>query len=552
MHMQLEKLKIAHIDQAAAFRLVKKSRISLDFDADAPPLLVEEVIAMLSQQLFSQKLFDDDDEDEMVRKERAFLERDRFDENLLIPETDKTTFETAWNFLTSGHDLDEPHLMTVIRQLQASYYTRLRKCNIRIKNAMYLPGAPDPYGILQPGEVFILFPCDGLKSGVNTKCTCYDEGDVVVMRNPMLHPGDIRKLKAVPHEMLYQSLMGTSGGIIFFSVLGDRSVADMMGGGDFDGDKYLVLLSRNDFVPYVNPVEPFVEESEVAIPANITQEDIGLKIFLHLYLSGGENVVGTYTNAWFALADKYGPADPRAMECMRIVNKAMDAAKTGYTPKLNAKLLKEPKPIYIDTGSIKVDNNSLLCRLFKMVVEAEGKNEVSERIHAAFKSSRTGLPLDDMMRVSPGSNISLNTDWCKHYQDYRRAVAGQLDLKTEGSEMSISMLKNKYREQFRKDAMQRYEKYCDEKGNAPGGQHSFRANSGAMEDILETLAAEIYAVTYTQATEKETTKGVYKYATGFCWEICGTHLHAMKRRREMVKAGQSMKEQHLEKVMRYY
>jgi hypothetical protein len=46
------------------------------------------------------------------------------------------------------------------------------------------------------------------------------------MRNPMLHPGDVRKLRAVHSPIISQSLVGTSGGVVFFSTRGSRSAAN--------------------------------------------------------------------------------------------------------------------------------------------------------------------------------------------------------------------------------------------------------------------------------------------------------------------------------------
>ena len=65
---------------------------------------------------------------------------------------------------------------------------------------------------------------------------------VLVYRYPGLHFGDIHVLKATYVKEL-ESVVGNAKYGIFFSCKGPRSIADEMGGGDFDGDLYWV--SRN-------------------------------------------------------------------------------------------------------------------------------------------------------------------------------------------------------------------------------------------------------------------------------------------------------------------
>ena len=67
-------------------------------------------------------------------------------------------------------------------------------------------------------------------------------GKVLVYRNPGVHFGDIHVLKATYVEEL-ESFVGNAKYAIFFSRKGPRSIADEIGGGDFDGDMYWV--SRN-------------------------------------------------------------------------------------------------------------------------------------------------------------------------------------------------------------------------------------------------------------------------------------------------------------------
>ena len=64
----------------------------------------------------------------------------------------------------------------------------------------------------------------------------------------MHHPGDIRLLTAVRNDKLSAFVSASSGGAIFFSTQGTRSRADEMGGGDYDGDTFIIIYRKDEFV----------------------------------------------------------------------------------------------------------------------------------------------------------------------------------------------------------------------------------------------------------------------------------------------------------------
>ena len=130
-------------------------------------------------------------------------------------------------------------------------YKALQNCSLRLKGTVYLIGVPDPCDVLQPGEVWLKLPGVRVSEGVT--------GKVVVSRNPMCHPGDVRVLESVLNNELKQFFAGTHG-VIIFSAKGLRSSADEMSGGDFDGDEYIVLYGNNAFIEHVQEKDPFVDD----------------------------------------------------------------------------------------------------------------------------------------------------------------------------------------------------------------------------------------------------------------------------------------------------
>ena len=109
-----------------------------------------------------------------------------------------------------------------------------QRCKILVLKSRLVFGVCDPRGVLKEGECAVRFTMveDGVpKTIVGT--------DVLVTRNPCLHPGDLQKFKAVQHDELSHLV-----DCIVFPTRGRRPSADLMSGGDLDGDK---CISRPRF-----------------------------------------------------------------------------------------------------------------------------------------------------------------------------------------------------------------------------------------------------------------------------------------------------------------
>ena len=107
-----------------------------------------------------------------------------------------------------------------------------QRCRILVRKSRLLFGICDPRNILRDGECALRLTMveDGVpKTIVGT--------EVLVTRNPCLHPGDLQKFKAVQYEELSHLV-----DCIVFPTQGQRPSADMMSGGDLDGDKCKLIL----------------------------------------------------------------------------------------------------------------------------------------------------------------------------------------------------------------------------------------------------------------------------------------------------------------------
>lgn len=148
----------------------------------------------------------------------------------------------AFRFLSY---VNEPHMAETVlleglesvkaavrSQVNAEYGKMLNKrdeqrCRIFIPQSRLIFGVCDPRNVLKDGECALRITMDG--DGVPRTIV---GAEVLVTRNPCLHPGDLQKFKAVQHDELSHLV-----DCIVFPTQGRRPSADLMSGGDLDGDK---------------------------------------------------------------------------------------------------------------------------------------------------------------------------------------------------------------------------------------------------------------------------------------------------------------------------
>ena len=135
--------------------------------------------------------------------------------------------ETAEKLMLNGKESVSGTVSKVITE----EYTRMlnkrgeQKCRILIPKSRLLFGVGDPRDILRSGECFVKVTHeDGIALAVTNTW-------LIVARNPCLHPGDLQKFWAVAPPELDHLV-----DCIVFSTQGKRPAADLMSGGDLDGD----------------------------------------------------------------------------------------------------------------------------------------------------------------------------------------------------------------------------------------------------------------------------------------------------------------------------
>jgi regulator of nonsense transcripts 1 len=137
--------------------------------------------------------------------------------------------ELAEKVLLEGLESVRP---TIISLVNSEYDRTLNKreeqrCRILIPQSRLLFGVCDSWNVLKEGECAVRVTMEG-----DGQPNILKGMEVLVTRNPCLHPGDLQKFKAVEKQELAHLV-----DCIVFPTRGRRPSADLMSGGDLDGDR---------------------------------------------------------------------------------------------------------------------------------------------------------------------------------------------------------------------------------------------------------------------------------------------------------------------------
>jgi hypothetical protein len=150
----------------------------------------------------------------------------------------------------------------------------LNKMQVRVPLSTSLFCIADPFGCLEPNEIHV-----GFSERWNDLENDFSENElngveVLVGRSPALLPSDIQRTKAVFREQLRHFK-----DVAVFSTKGDVPLADLLSGGDYDGDRIWLCWNQKIVQHFLNADVP----AESALPNaafGLEEESVGLsKIF---------------------------------------------------------------------------------------------------------------------------------------------------------------------------------------------------------------------------------------------------------------------------------
>ncbi|KAJ3981779.1 RdRP-domain-containing protein [Lentinula detonsa] len=226
-----------------------------------------------------------------------------------------------------------PELLRSIRKAQNSELAAFKKnddlkkerVRMLVHKSRRLYGVCDPYRVLREGEVHVR-----VMTSRNGSSTIFGT-DVIVVRNPCLHPGDILKLRAVDHPSLSHLV-----DCVVFASQGKRSPTSMSSGGDLDGDEYFVCWDP-DLVP-----SKVLESYDYPPNKEITQKKINrqdLARYFASYNNSGMAQTSALHNKW-ARYHPHGAMSPECQELNALYSQAVDGAHV----KIPERLRKPPEP----------------------------------------------------------------------------------------------------------------------------------------------------------------------------------------------------------------
>jgi hypothetical protein len=232
--------------------------------------------------------------------------------------------EAVLDKLRAGWRLEDEIVQALLRRSMVIRHRRCvdeNKLHIKVKQSRDYHIVPDPFGILEPEEIVVKIPGIG-----------YLQKNCIIARSPCYHPGELLAVTAVPITNLLHRIQtgqndqmaaykwferGQSVVVLSSKYVGQafpgpngrhsdnwdprRTVADLMQGGDYDGDTVKVIWDER-FVSGFKPVEPPVYTPPQKHPLGSTKicdldpsvkvDDVAFAYFCEVVRNSNSNLVG--------------------------------------------------------------------------------------------------------------------------------------------------------------------------------------------------------------------------------------------------------------------
>ncbi|KAL5519333.1 hypothetical protein ACEPAH_1016 [Sanghuangporus vaninii] len=381
-----------------------------------------------------------------VRDEDEEVDNDADNDSDLLVERDSVSglpvslYEHARDLLLSGFD---PSQSPVLREklkyiVKQSIKNRLEKLHIPIASSAEAFIVPDPYGVLEQGEIY--FNCT---TPVLDTSTCIDPhtftGPVLVSRNPTMVPSDVRKVTAVSHDRLIKYK-----DVIIFSTKGGRSLASYLGGGDYDGDTATIIAEpslvsafhnselvlepitvREAFEEDIEKVSEFIEGIK-----SIDRQKFSREISNRVLRGLSDGKFGLYSRFHDNAAYELGYNDPETIRLAYMFTTCLDAVKSGlrikgsvYTEDAKRWNVPRPECMQKEDERNRVCNRGEICR--RLIRRRNLKPFVLDtlKIHSknlADKALSDFEALSDKRRPSYGLREKPDEDLIRPYYEMKK------------------------------------------------------------------------------------------------------------------------------------
>lgn len=306
----------------------------LNFSTPIPCFINRQVIMILEGLGVPGVVFERLQTQDILKACKRFLSRSSFLSSIAFyPMPAESTFKR--NEMKIAYEKDPFFKRLAFASHQRRLHDLLVKSRIFIPRGRILMGVIDETGTLQPDEVYIR--CTMTDNYDIEKEFGYVEesrfvvcSDVIVAKNPCMHPGDVRRLRAVKNLQLERCMCD----VIVFSQLGVRPIPNQCSGSDLDGDLYFVTWEPS-LLP--DTLEEALDYTLLAKQAVVAQSPISVSDVTNFMIAFMRNdSLGRIANAHVALVDQRpdGVRDATCRTLAEIFSLAVDFPKTGYVAQL--------------------------------------------------------------------------------------------------------------------------------------------------------------------------------------------------------------------------
>ena len=251
----------------------------------------------------------------------------------------------ALEMLEAGYRIDsEAYLSELLRCFRAHQLQELSlKTRLFVPHGSLLMGIMDETATLQYGQVFMqlrVSPSLAATMGLHGDSQVVT-GEIIVAKNPCLHPGDILRLDAVDVPALRHLT-----NVVIFPQLGDRPHPNETSGADLDGDLFFCCWDKR-----LRPMHSRAPMAFDAAPAAEFGNPVTISAVCDFFIDFMRNDnLGVIANAHLAHADA-SPEGASCFKCMQLAelhSQAVDFPKSGMAAVMPKALRIETYPDFME------------------------------------------------------------------------------------------------------------------------------------------------------------------------------------------------------------
>ena len=362
------------------------------------------------------------------------IEKEESDEYELLA-SGSLPLQAIADTLYDGYNIEnDPFFKSVLSSIRQALLAGFRKkARYFVKNAATLIGILDETGELEPNEI-----CINLESQYHNGKNKYPNltgKQVIVGRNPCLHPGDIRRF-----TVAFCARLTHLKNCIIFSQNGDYPQPHSMSGGDLDGDAYFVIWDK-DLMTKWN-ISLMIDHTKAAVPdssKNLSSDGVSADDEARFFVDFIKNDrLGAIANSHLVHYDmnSRGVFCKACQELANLHSKAVDFNKTGVPVFIPHRLRVQKFPDYLGKEKNRsYKSDKILGKLYRIVKKQGSFGYVKHGSNDRYIGE--GLKIDESFLFEGFERFSVDAlNLFKGYQDNIHSIMQCFDIWDEGELIS--------------------------------------------------------------------------------------------------------------------